>query len=100
MLCRKDLIDLCEHWRSLKHVPDVFEDIYDGRVWHDFQTVYGRDFLKQPNCFALMMNVDWFQPFKHTQYSVGAMYMVLLNLPRTERFRPQNVIMWSYTGAT
>ena len=25
-----------------------------------------------PLCLAL--NVDWFQPFKHTQYSVGALY--------------------------
>jgi hypothetical protein len=49
--------------------------------------------VKQPNSFALMMNVDWFQPFKHTQYSVGAVYMVLLNLPRTERFHPENVIV-------
>ena len=32
-------------------------------MWHDFHTVDGRDFLKQPNSFGLMMNVDWFQPF-------------------------------------
>lgn len=84
LMCRKDFITNCELWRNREHVPHVLEDIYDGRVWHDFQCVGGRDFLKQPNAFALMLNVDWFQPFKHTQYSVGAMYMVLMNLPRAE----------------
>ena len=40
-----------------------------------------------------MMNVDWFQPFKHTAYSVGVIYMVVMNLPRAERFCPENVII-------
>ena len=39
-----------------------------------------------PHNFALTLNVDWFQPFKHTQYSVGAMYVSILNLPRAERY--------------
>ena len=40
-----------------------------------------------------MLNVDWMQPFKHTIYSVGVMYMTLMNLPRSERFKPENVIL-------
>ena len=40
-----------------------------------------------------MMNIDWFQPFKHTNYSVGAIYMVIMNFPRAERFKPENVII-------
>ena len=41
-----------------------------------------------------MLNVDWFQPFKHrNDYSVGVMYMVLMNLPRNIRFKKQNVIL-------
>ena len=39
------------------------------------------------------MNVDWFQPFKHTSYSVGAIYVVILNLPRAERFKEENVLL-------
>ena len=33
------------------------------------------------DCYAFMLNVDWFQPFKHSLYCVGALYMVLMNLP-------------------
>lgn len=40
-----------------------------------------------------MLNVDWFQLFKHSLYSVGALYMVLMNLPRSERFKPENVFL-------
>ncbi len=40
-----------------------------------------------------MLNIDWFRPYKHTPYSVGAIYMVVTNLPRAERFRKENVIL-------
>ena len=43
--------------------------------------------------YALMLNVDWMQPFEHTTYSVGVMYLVLMNLPRHERFKRENVIL-------
>ena len=29
-----------------------------------------------------MMNLDFFQPYKHVQYSMGAIYLTILNLPR------------------
>ena len=38
------------------------------------------------------MNIDWFQPFKRTTYS-GVIYLVIMNLPREERFLPKNVII-------
>lgn len=40
-----------------------------------------------------MLNVDWFKPFKHTVYSVGVIYLVIQNLPRTVRFKPENIII-------
>ena len=31
------------------HVPsDILVDIYDGKLWNDFQTVKGKDFLNSP----------------------------------------------------
>lgn len=75
----------CEMWRNRK-VPDGFlADIFDGRVWKEWQVVNGEPFLSAPRNFAFMLNVDWFQPFKHSLYSVGALYLVLMNLPRSER---------------
>ena len=40
-----------------------------------------------------MLNVDWFKPCKHTEYSVGAIYLTIMNLPRILRFQQENVIL-------
>ena len=53
-----------EQWHKRQSSVDVFEGVYDGKVWNDFQVVNGRDFLSRPHSFGLMMNIDWFQPFK------------------------------------
>ena len=41
----------------------------------------------------MMLNVDCFQPYKHTNHSCEVIYLVLMNLPREERFKPENVII-------
>ena len=53
----------------------------------------GQPFLAAPFNYALHLNVDWFQPFTHTQHSEGAIYLSVLNLPRQERFLKENVIL-------
>ena len=41
-----------------------------------------------------MLNFDYFQPMKHRKdYSVGVLYLVVLNLPHSERFKWENVIV-------
>ena len=40
-----------------------------------------------------MMNMDFFQPYKHVQNSVGAIYLTVLNLPREVRNKPENVVL-------
>ena len=37
--------------------------------------------------------MDWFQPFTHVKYSVGVIYLVILNLPREERYKLENIIV-------
>ena len=39
------------------------------------------------------VNIDWFNPYDDSPCSVGAVYMVVLNLPRSERFKIPNVIL-------
>ena len=41
-------------------------DIHDGLIWKD-----GEDFLSAPFNYLLILNIDWFSPFKHGYYSVG-----------------------------
>ena len=43
--------------------------------------------------YGFMINVDWFQPYKHTQYSVGVVYLTVLNLPRHLRNKSNNIIL-------
>ena len=40
-----------------------------------------------------MLNVDWFQPFENFAYSVGVIYLVILNLPHTTRYKRENIIL-------
>ena len=40
-----------------------------------------------------MLNVDWVQVFSHTTYSLGIIYAVILNLPRSERYKEENVMV-------
>ena len=82
----------CEEWRGrMSSIPDSYlGDIYDGCVWHSFSS--GK-FLESPQCYLITMNVDWFQPFVRTQYSVGAIYLTIQNLPHSQRYKEENVIL-------
>lgn len=63
-------------------------DVFDGRVLKDFTFQDGIPCLAAHNNLALMTNIDWYQPYKYSEYEV-CVYMVLLNLPREERFKEQ-----------
>ena len=39
------------------------------------------------------MNVDWFKPFQHQEYSVGVIYLAVINLPRAIRLKRENNII-------
>ncbi|XP_065917612.1 uncharacterized protein [Dysidea avara] len=86
-------MDQCEHWRSRNISENNFADIYDGRVWKEFMNYDGKPFLSRPYNLGLMLNCDWFQPFDLSTYSVGVFYLVILNLPRTIRFKPENILI-------
>lgn len=36
----------------------------------------GNSFLSDDHVYAFMINVDWYQPYKHLNYSVGAIYVL------------------------
>ena len=88
LLKRKGFLEKCELWKAKTTNSDYLCDVYDGKVWQDFQS-----FLMQPYSWCLALNVDWFQPFTHVSDSVGALYLVVLNLPREERYRKENMML-------
>lgn len=93
LLLQPTFFNECEKWRSRTLPENTLQDIYDGNIWKEFQNYNGTPFLSQPYCFGFTINLDWFRPFKHSQYSVGAIYMTIMNLPRNLRNKPENVLL-------
>lgn len=82
-LQRPGFTSWCELWRERERssVRNLLSDIIHGTVWRDFKGPDGSRFMSHQCNLDLMMNVDWFQPIKHSPYSVGVIYLALMNLP-------------------
>ena len=93
-MTREDFWLKCNLWKMGRDTAsELLTDVFDGRVWREFLFVGGEPFLAGNRSLGLMLNVDWFQPFKLSRYSVGVIYLVVMNLPRNERFKFENVIL-------
>lgn len=90
ILSRPGMLQACESWRNRDIFPGLYADIYDGRVWQQFHST---GFFSQPYSYGLLLNIDWFEPFEHSVYAVGVVFMSLLNLPRHIRYNQENVIL-------
>lgn len=71
---------------------NFFADITDGSVWKEVVSLLSHD-GNPTNVLGILVNVDWFQPYKHVAYSVGVIYAVIINLPRCYRYKYENVII-------
>ena len=69
--------------------------MYDGNVWKHLEYSEGVNFLSQRNNYGFFLNVDWYQPYKNQMYSIGVIYMVILNLLREIQYKRENVILVS-----
>ena len=94
-LQRPNFSSSCELWRDRERtsIQGLMSDVIHGSVWRNFKGPDGSRFTSHRRNLALMMNVDWFQPFKHSPYSVGVIYLAVMNLPRAERFKRRNIIV-------
>lgn len=84
-------LDLLNHWRKRNLVDGVMTDIYDGAVWKSFLYSDGNEMLASRYGIGLAINVDWFQP--HVAYSVGVIYICVLNLPHHLRYLRDNIFI-------
>ena len=84
-------MDLCESMRTAYNA-DCLSDVFHGTVWKKFLEIDGQKFLSLPFTYGVTMNTDWFEPFKHYTYSVGVIYLVVMNLPRSVRYKCKNII--------
>lgn len=67
--------------------------MFDGQIWKDFLVYQNTPFLADRHSIGLMMNIDWFQQFKHRSYSIGVVYLVIMNLPRNIRYKRENILI-------
>ena len=94
LLLRPGFATACESTRRACHEhTTIYSDVYHGQVWKEFLKIDSLDFLAASFCYGLMLNIDWFQPYKHCVYSVGVIYLVLMNLPRSHRYKRQNILI-------
>jgi hypothetical protein len=115
-----DFRDKCEEWRVhyahrqqlVQQDPNIdlpMTDVWDGRLWKHFQHWPARGapaaaaaaaaapvddlLLARPGTLALSLNVDWYQTGKRGSHSQGLIWLSVQNLPRTERYELQNMIL-------
>lgn len=89
LLKRKEIEEQSQLWKERKTRPGILTDIYDGKIWQE-----NIETLEKDNTYGIAINLDWFCPYKHVRsYSIGAIYGVLLNLPRNERFKRKNMFL-------
>ena len=89
---REGFTDICQHWRERSRVvpSNWMGDIYDGNMWRQ---LLDTNFFASPYNLAVLLNVDWFQPFSRVRDSVGVLYLTIANLPRDLRYLQENVIL-------
>ena len=88
---RKDFIELLST-ENISSSQDYL-DIYDGSVYKNFKCSNGEHFFQNKRNIGLMINFDFFNPFKNSKYSLGVLYTVVVNLPRESRFLWENVLV-------
>ena len=71
----------------------IYVTYFDCKIWSDFAIINGEPFLASSRSIGVILNIDWFQRFKHRQYSIGVQYLVILNLPREVRYKRENLIL-------
>ncbi|GET66365.1 hypothetical protein GLOIN_2v1786147 [Rhizophagus irregularis DAOM 181602=DAOM 197198] len=92
---------LLRHWSNRRQFDNILTDIYDGQIWKTLRETDDENSAKffRPEVanshLGLMINLDWFQPYNGTFYSIGVIYAAVCNLPHDIRFKRENLLVLS-----
>ena len=86
-LSRPGFNELTTRHQTRHQQKGILRDVYNGRMWRQFKNFMGVDFHNQERRLGLMLNLEWFQPFHHSPYSVGVLFVTIMNLPREEQYK-------------
>ena len=89
LLIRSGFLNKCQDWMNRFISSGNLSDVYDGAIWKEHMSLTNP---QTPNTLGLMLNIDWFKPFKHLTYSVGVIYMTIMNLPHFCHHKQENVL--------
>jgi hypothetical protein len=92
ILARPDIEAALASWKERGRVDGFRSDVYDGLIWQEFKDYGGQPFLAG-NGIALLLNTDGFQAATSRNYTVEAIYLAILNLPREIRYLRENMIL-------
>ena len=100
LLCRAGMEDVLDRNVLAEGSGDSLVDIFSGNVLRDFTGHDGSAFLPSRNSegrYIFGLSVDAFNPFLNKQAgkkaSATAIYMVLLNLPPSSRYKVENMYL-------
>lgn len=92
---RPDLEQLLDSRRV--DVRDPCGDIWDAELLANFVGPDTLPFCTRGGHLAFALAIDWFNPYQNLEakkkWSIGAVYLVCLNLPPEERFKIENVCL-------
>lgn len=92
ILARPDIEAALESWKSRGRVEGFRSDVYDGNIWKEFEVYEGEPFLSTTG-IALLLNTDGFQAATTRNYTIEAIYLAILSLPRDIRYLRENMIL-------
>ncbi|QRV78718.1 Transposase family Tnp2 protein [Ceratobasidium sp. AG-Ba] len=89
----KPIGDMCDAWgwRSIEAGLERYADPRTGNIVDKSTLDPPVRFVSLPFGISLSLNTDWFQATKEGNYSVGACYLAINNLPRHMRFLRENI---------
>ena len=79
----------CNQWKD-RNESDKLRDWFDGTQFlEEYKEWVSNEEYDLSIC--LLINIDWWQTYKRTVYSLGGMYAAVLNLPRDVRQKMDNI---------
>lgn len=92
LMIRHNFLNTCDQWRQTKLNDQArLSDVYDGEMWSKFKSPNNdENFFAQNGSLGF---IDWFEPFKHQPYAIRVMYLAIMNLLRSIRFKRENIII-------
>lgn len=80
-----------KHYRTKNSVSGKISDVYDGSIYKD---LFKGGFLNQENNVSFALNTDGVPLFKSSKVSMWPVYLLINELPMTDRKLKENVLFY------